>query len=107
VGTQEIDELATHLGLTIEEFSTRYLRRVGPRISLIEYPNGDCVFWRRGEGCTVYAARPTQCRTWPFWSRNVQTLGAWERTCAVCPGAGQGRLYSVDEIRNALDGRVG
>ena len=54
------------------------------------------------QGCTVYAVRPPQCRTWPFWESNVDTPEAWRHTCDVCPGSGQGELISVEEITRRL-----
>ena len=39
--------------------ASRHVCRVGSRYSLVEHPNGDCVFWDRDSGCTVYEARPT------------------------------------------------
>jgi Fe-S-cluster containining protein len=104
VNSAEIAALAARVGVGEDEFTRRFVRRVGPRLSLIEHANGDCVFWRRGEGCAVYEARPTQCRTWPFWDRNLATPESWAHTCEVCPGSGQGRLYSIGEIREALGG---
>lgn len=98
----EIERLARSLDLTVDEFGSRYLRQVLGRISLIERPNGDCVFWDRQAGCTVYGVRPTQCRTWPFWDENVASPEDWRETQAVCPGAGQGPVYSAEEIRWAV-----
>src|SRR5256714_15433934 len=65
VDAEEIARLAEHLGQTSEQFARRYLRRVGDRFSLIEKPGGDCIFWDKQAGCTVYSARPVQCQTWP------------------------------------------
>ena len=70
--------------------------------TLREKGNGDCVFYDRAQGCTVYPARPPQCRTWPFWESNVQTPEAWQRTCEDCPGSGQGELIPVEEITRRL-----
>src|SRR3990172_7081258 len=68
VGRDEIAELAEHLGVSVADFERKYVRRVGSRKSLIEYANGDCVFFDgASRKCTVYQARPLQCRTWPFW----------------------------------------
>ena len=69
---------------------------------LREKANGDCVFYDRTEGCTVYPARPRQCRTWPFWESNVATPESWASTCEVCPGSGQGELISAEEIISRL-----
>ena len=95
----EIAELATLLGVDVDEFERLYVRRVGIRKSLIEFPNGDCVFFD-GESrkCQVYGARPRQCRTWPFWDSNLRTPKDWEETCQVCPGSGKGKLYRIEQI---------
>ena len=29
---------------------------------------------------------------------NTATPEAWKETCQVCPGSGQGKLYSVEEV---------
>ncbi len=102
VNVAEIDRLAGHLGLDRDAFGRRYLRRVEGQLSLIEKPNYDCIFWDTTTGCTVYEARPTQCRTWPFWPENVATPADWEGVRRVCPGSGQGPLYSVGQIQEAL-----
>ncbi len=101
VTEEEIQRLADHLELTIDQFGSRYLRRVESGLSLIEHPNGDCVFFDRTLGCTVYEARPIQCRTWPFWDENLESKEQWELTCEVCPGAGQGQWFSLVEIQDA------
>ncbi len=100
VNDEEIAQLAKFRGETIEQFCKRFVRQVGGSFSLIEKPGGDCIFWEKGRGCTVYETRPVQCRTWPFWSENVETPAAWEGVKRGCPGAGQGRIYSVEEILN-------
>ena len=98
VDDDEIDKLAATVGLSVEEFSALYVRQVGRRKSLNEFENGDCVFYRRGVGCTVYPARPKQCQTWPFWDSNLRTRSTWAEMTATCPGAGQGEFHSVEEI---------
>ena len=99
VDAKEIAALADHLGLSVADFESKYVRNVGPKKSLIEYSSGDCVFFDpQKRKCTVYQARPSQCKTWPFWDSNINTPKAWKQTCAVCPGSGQGKLYSVQEL---------
>jgi len=101
VEAEEIERLADHLDLSVEAFGGRYLRRVGQRLSLIERPNGDCVFWDRDAGCTVYPARPTQCRTWPFWRENIDSPEDWEAVRQICPGSGTGTWFSTEQIEAA------
>jgi hypothetical protein len=98
VGVEEMKRLATHLAMTLDDFGRKYVRSVQDAYSLIERPNGDCIFWEASKGCTVYSARPDQCRTWPFWPENIESPSHWERVGDGCPGAGRGRVYSVEEI---------
>src|SRR5262245_28253885 len=68
VNSEEVAALAAHLSLSVADFESRYLRRVGSRRSLFERHSGDCIFLHETtRRCTVYEARPVQCRTWPFW----------------------------------------
>jgi uncharacterized protein len=94
----EIDALAAKLGVPEAEFRAMYTRSVGKGRSLREKSNGDCVFFEQGQGCTVYSARPTQCRTWPFWESTTETREDWTRTQAGCPGAGKGQFFTAEEI---------
>jgi Fe-S-cluster containining protein len=87
----------------VEAFRALYTRQAHRGGTLREKLNGDCVFYDRAAGCTVYPVRPRQCRTWPFWESNVATEAAWLRTCEICPGAGTGDLVSVEEITRRLN----
>ena len=94
------------LGQSVAEFEGRYVRKVGIRKSLIEYANGDCVFFdNKARNCSVYPARPSQCRTWPFWDSNLETPADWKWVQSVCPGSrsGNGQLYTLGEIRKRAD----
>ena len=79
-----------------------YTRETSGGRTLREKANGDCIFYDRRHGCTIYSVRPRQCRTWPFWESNVVTPEAWEQTKAVCPGSGRGELISAEEITRRL-----
>lgn len=98
VNRQEVAQLADYLGISEDEFRGRFVRMADIRPTLREKDNGDCVFFERGVGCTVYPHRPRQCRSWPFWESNLRTEQTWNEVCKTCPGAGRGRLYTIDEI---------
>jgi Fe-S-cluster containining protein len=103
INKAEIQALAAAKGEDVAEFEDMYVRKVGIRKSLREYPNGDCVFFDNdSRSCSVYEARPRQCRSWPFWDSNVRTEEHWEETQEECPGCGKGRLYQLDEIQTQL-----
>lgn len=100
VDADEMRQIAEFLGESVEAMSRKYVRRVGKQYSLKERANGDCVFYdRAGRGCSIYGARPRQCRTWPFWNSNLESPEEWEETCRVCPGAGKGSFFSLEQIQ--------
>jgi uncharacterized protein len=103
VNAEDIARMAAQVKLSVEDFEAEYVRQVGVRKSLIEYDNGDCVFFdNKSRKCNVYSSRPRQCRTWPFWESNVRTPEAWQETCEVCPGSGRGKLYQLEDIQQQV-----
>jgi len=99
VNAQEIEALAEALEYDRATFERLFVRSIGNRRSLKERADYDCVLLDpQTRQCRAYAARPRQCRTWPFWDSNLGDPEAWERTCQACPGCGHGRLYSLGEI---------
>jgi Fe-S-cluster containining protein len=99
VNKEEIEKLAGLLNLEVAEFERRYVRQVGIRKSLVEFPNGDCVFFHsESRTCQVYDARPRQCRTWPFWDSNLASPETWRETARHCPGCNRGKLVTLDKI---------
>ena len=105
ISEPEQQAMAKSLEITHESFSGRYLREVDGETSLRESANGDCVFLRDNQ-CQVHAVRPQQCRTYPFWFKNLRSEANWKRTCAECPGIGEGRLYGREEILARVAGEL-
>jgi len=78
----ECEKLATYLNITLEELGEKYLLKVGYRYSIKEKQisphNYACLFFDlERKQCSVYEARPTQCKTFPFWEyfkTNVQEV---------------------------------
>ncbi|HMN68016.1 MAG TPA: YkgJ family cysteine cluster protein [Bdellovibrionales bacterium] len=93
--------LAAELELGTALFTRRYCERSSGVWKLKE-PGPECVFLA-GSKCSVYTARPTQCRTWPFWPE-VLNARAWTgEVAALCPGIGKGRLWTAAEIETQLN----
>jgi Fe-S-cluster containining protein len=102
VNADDRRRLAEFLELSARELRSRYLLRTDGRTGLKDAPGTQaCVFLGK-DGCQVYEARPTQCRTWPFWPENMSAR-AWKEVAAFCPGIGRGRLWSAEEIEAKLD----
>ncbi|MCE3015876.1 MAG: YkgJ family cysteine cluster protein [Pirellula sp.] len=105
VSEAEISAIAARIGMDddIDGFERKFTRRIGARVSLVEYSDGDCIFLDpKSRNCSVYEARPVQCRTWPFWDSNVVTPKAWGAAAKSCPGCNHGKLYSLVEIQKTL-----
>ena len=87
VRPDEIRSIAELLGLDIEQFKIDYLVKKGYKYSLKEKivdMSHDCIFYEREyAGCKIYAARPTQCRTFPFWDYYKERV---DELKAECPG---------------------
>jgi len=110
-----------------ERFLRDYTRRAGRRRTLNEVKTSfgyDCVFLRRDERgkalCSVYKARPHQCRTWPYWPENLRSEKAWLRAAQHCEGMRGGKkskaaipggismgVLGTDQYDAALDFDVG
>jgi len=69
-------------------------------LSLKEKSNKDCIFW--DSNCTVYRARPLQCRTFPFWESIVASAQNWEVTASGCPGINSGALHTAKAIEQNI-----
>jgi len=96
---EELLEIAEYLGKPIGEIRLFHTRIIRGRVSLTEFANGDCTFFdSKNRKCTVYPARPVQCRTWPFWNSHLKNETAWKKVCEVCPGAGEGTFFSLEQI---------
>lgn len=66
----DLPRLAAYLGLSEQEFIDRHTRLAPNRrqLALLDQADGSCAFLE-GNRCSVYAARPEQCRTFPYaWS---------------------------------------
>ncbi|MBC8309307.1 MAG: YkgJ family cysteine cluster protein [Phycisphaerales bacterium] len=105
--------MAKKLNLAVETFYQRYTRMVGTRWSLRENSidgKYDCVFLNRKTkkpSCLLYEARPSQCRTWPFWPENLSSETDWHRAKkeTPCPGMDSGKLIPASEIRIQRDSK--
>lgn len=96
--------MARFFGLATGQFTRRYCKKNedGQFHLKSDDERDDCLFLEN-KRCTVYEARPGQCRTWPFWPE-VMNAKTWRRDVqSFCPGVGKGRLYSAEEIRAILN----
>jgi len=99
----EGQRIADFLTIGYEEFVERYTIYEYDRYSLKERADGDCIFFNSDtRQCTVYPARPVQCRLWPFWRDILSKKEHWDTTAESCPGMNRGRFHSAEEIQEKL-----
>lgn len=99
---EDRERFALFLGVSVEAFQKQYCDQTNGIWHLKEDPKRpDCMFLK-DKRCTTYEARPSQCRTWPFWT-DVMNAKAWKSEVAsFCPGVGKGRLWSKTEIEAVM-----
>ncbi len=97
--------LADRLGITLAEFESTLTEMDGP-YRVLRMPGPRCVFLD-GTRCSVYEARPTQCRTFPFWKEILRSRRSWEALRSFCPGIGKGEVHSLPVILERIEDREG
>lgn len=98
---EERKRMAKLLKLSTSAFTRRYCKKTDGVWHLKDGEGPECIFLEN-KRCSVYEARPMQCRTWPFWPE-VMNAKSWAKDVqAFCPGVGKGRKISGDEIAHAL-----
>ncbi|MCQ2981557.1 MAG: YkgJ family cysteine cluster protein [Treponemataceae bacterium] len=100
---RDLDALLGVTGMRQQKFIDTYCRFVpyydGTEVlCLQEKDNYDCIFWENG--CSVYAGRPVQCSTYPFWTYILDSRNAWNEESKECPGINKGSKISGTEIEN-------
>lgn len=99
---QDRKNMAKLLKVSTTVFTKKYCDKLNGVFHLKEdKKNPDCLFLK-GKRCTVYAARPTQCKTWPFWPE-VMNAKTWNKeVVGFCPGIGKGPKISGTQIEKIL-----
>jgi len=93
---EECQRIAARIGVDFDDFLENCTRLINGKRCLVEFENGDCIFYDKG--CNIYADRPSQCRTWPFWDSILNSKESWERASRECPGINKGKVHSFEEI---------
>ncbi len=75
VRRSDIRRLAKHLGLTVSEFEAKHLVEVTRKgEKLIKSGYDACQFLGENRRCTVYSARPRDCREYVCWDQYDTTV---------------------------------
>src|SRR5689334_19999178 len=94
---EDIARLAAFLMISNNEFERRYVYRTKNLRRLRVPRHAQCEFLGSG-GCSVHAAKPTQCRSFPYWPELIESRQMWHGTGKWCPGIGKGELVNIEAV---------
>lgn len=92
--------MAEHLKLDLQDFIAEHCEVTNGHLHLKD-PHLNCAFLD-DKRCGVYDARPTQCRTWPFWPENMNAKTWNDDISKSCAGIGKGRVWERDEVHELV-----
>ena len=88
VSDADLVRLCEFLHLSAEGFASRWGTRQGEKLFIRSDENG-CVFFHKGEGCSVHIAKPDICRAWPYFRGNLVDSESHALAKDFCPGIPQ------------------
>lgn len=97
VSKYDIRRLAKHLGLTVEEFEAKHIVEKTRRSKRIKAEFDTCQFLGADRRCTVYQARPTDCRGYNCWEHEDETVYKYARFLQIPVG----KLRKIEEKEQA------
>jgi hypothetical protein len=92
----DLKRAAKFVGMSARKFEARYVYRTAHQRRFRKPPEKQCPFLEEGR-CSIHPAKPTQCRTFPFWPELVESRAAWKSAARYCPGIGKGPLIQIGE----------
>lgn len=94
---RESAQMAKSLGLTFASFQAEYQSKADtpPGWNVLKSADGPCIFLAADGKCSIYDARPLQCRAYPFWPEVSGSRATWEAEAVLPDDAkGPGRRWS-------------
>jgi Fe-S-cluster containining protein len=90
----DLSRAAKFTRMSRRTFETRYVYRTRHQLRFRKPRDKQCPFLL-DHGCSIHPAKPTQCRTFPFWPELVENRKEWKDASRFCPGIGQGPLIQI------------
>ncbi len=94
VTVDEAKAIAAALGRDFGGFAASMLRKTPEGLALVDDAHGNCPLLGDDGRCKLYAERPMQCKTWPWWEENLISPERWNNAARRCPGMNRGEVHS-------------
>jgi len=80
--SHELEPIATHLGISVEEFTGNYCQLLPSRsgLTLLSRSDNSCIFLE-ANSCKIHPVKPLQCRGFP----NTWNFPGWRNICKAIP----------------------
>ena len=99
VNAEETRWLAEAVGVSVRTFRRRHTFVDEYGWTQLRFLDDRCPFLEAATNrCTVYEARPVQCRTFPFWTEMLDERGWTSDARALCEGLGRGAVQPRDAV---------
>jgi uncharacterized protein len=90
----DLTRVAKFTRMSRRAFEKRYVYRTRRQLRFRKPRDKQCPFLLEN-GCSIHPAKPTQCRTFPFWPELVENRAEWKDASRFCPGIGKGPLIQI------------
>jgi len=74
----DVERLATHLAIDVYQFTETYCLLMDRQHLVLKKRSDETCLFLGGSGCSVYDARPTQCREFPLSWKTERSLNYCE-----------------------------
>lgn len=99
----ELEKISQFLKMGKNDFLSQYgveLENTAPGIVINR--QGRCVFLLKNNRCSIYAVRPRQCLTYPYWPEIMVSQAAWDNEANRCEGINTGKAVKTKHIEKQL-----
>jgi len=86
VGPRDLPRLCAHLHMHVESFIAVYCYMQNAKIAIRTSPDGYCIFFLPGIGCSIHIAKPDICLAWPYFRGNMLDEASFAMAKEFCPG---------------------
>ncbi len=100
LSSEEQHQIASFLGLTLEDFLSTYTVKRGKRVEM-KTQNGHCIFYDEEKSlCRIHPVKPQPCRQWPLHPSILKDPESFEIIRRTCPGFSEKATW--EEVKKLL-----